>query len=322
MDKKICLIGNLNIDVIIRNFERIPDWGEEVIGSSYNICSSGQAFYTCMALAKLGIKADLVSVLGDDDFAKMILGDLEKNNIWTDGIKTVANIKTGISVAAVNKGSGDRLFFSDPSSLRYFDRKILYDNWDRICESEIVFLMGILFIPGLSLDDILVFIKELKKSGKTVGLDTGWDPDNWKKETVEKIREIIKYIDIFIPNSDEAEALSGEKNITDAAVLLKKYCPGTLVIKLGSMGSIALDRELYSASPFETNVVDTVGAGDVFNAGFIYGMLKDWPLEKSLIFGNALSSIYISRDSNRFPVIKEALSRAGIQAENNNGEKT
>ena len=321
MDKKLCLVGNLNIDLIIRNFERIPNWGEEVIGSNYNIYSSGQAFYTGMALSKLGIQADLISVLGDDDFAEMIIKDLEKNNIRTDGITYIPDTKTGISVAAVNRDSGDRLFFSDPSSLCSFKKEILYDNWDRICESETVFLMGILFIPGLSLEDVLEFVMKMKKEGKTVCLDTGWDPDNWKKYTVDMIREIIKYVDIFIPNSDEAAAITGEKNIEESLRFLKKYCPGKVVIKLGSRGSTVMENEIYSAGPFETSVIDTVGAGDVFNAGFLFGIMNDWPLKRSLVFGNAVSSIYISRDTDRFPDAEESLNKAGFKDIKHIGEE-
>jgi 5-dehydro-2-deoxygluconokinase len=108
-----------------------------------------------------------------------------------------------------------------------------------------------------------------------------------------------------MPNLDEASAITGEKTPEKAAEKLLADGCRTAIIKLGEQGSYlrTVDTEIHSPA-VRTVVYDAVGAGDVYNAGFIYGTLKDWPFESRMTFGSALAAQYISRRSDRFPSLE------------------
>ena len=89
IQKKILIIGNLNIDLIIRNVSGLPNWGQEVLGSDYQVFSSGQSAYTAFALSKLDIETKIISCVGDDSYGERILEDLSKSAIDVSSVKKI-----------------------------------------------------------------------------------------------------------------------------------------------------------------------------------------------------------------------------------------
>lgn len=301
LQKKVLIIGNLNIDLIIRNVPDIPVWGQEVLGSDYHIFSSGQSAYTAFALTKLNVKTKIVSCVGDDEYGETILKDLSKSSIDITSIKKMINGKTGITVAIV-RNDGERAFVSDPSSLASFNRSMAEDGMSELDSTSITCVLGSFFLPGFSMDDIQFCFEKSHKAGCQTLLDTGWDAGNWSSSTVGKLREVLAHVDYFMPNMDEALAITGEKNPEKAAEKILADGCGTAIIKLGEQGSYLRTNKTEVHSPaFKTSVYDAVGAGDVYNAGFIFGTLQEWPNEAKMSFGSALAAKYISKSSDRYP---------------------
>ena len=115
----------------------------------------------------------------------------------------------------------------------------------------------------------------------TVSLDTNWSPaGNW-----DAVREILGYVDVFAPNEAEALHISGMDNVEDAGEWLSRLVKLT-VIKRGARGAVAFDREsgnrfeLPGAALDERSIADTTGAGDNFDAGFLFAWLKGAPLDQ------------------------------------------
>jgi len=308
--QKVCIVGNLNIDLIIRNIPHLPVWGQEVLGDNYTQVSSGQSAYTAFALQKYHVPTSIVGNVGDDIYGEKIITDLENSGIDISAVEKVEDGNTGITVAIVRK-DGERAFVSDPSSLGKFDRKMVERHFDHVLSSAIVCVVGIFFLPRFSIQDVKFVCEQSQKSGKLTLLDTGWDPYNWQKKTVGDLRNILKHVDYFIPNMDEAQALTGKDSPEKAAqILLSDGCK-TVIIKLGEKGSYLLSSKQETFVPaHKVAVFDAVGAGDVFNAGFIYGTLQKWPLEARMIFGTATSALYISKLVDRFPELGETLNFA------------
>jgi sugar/nucleoside kinase (ribokinase family) len=120
-----------------------------------------------------------------------------------------------------------------------------------------------------------------KARGMTVSLDTNWDPD----EQWQGIGELAGSVDIFMPNENEARAFTGESDLDAAITRLGEKFP-VAVIKLGSAGAMAICQGQISRVPGYPGVpVDTVGAGDNFDAGFLFGWLHDQPIERCLEIG-------------------------------------
>jgi ribokinase len=304
-NQNVCIVGNLNIDLIIRSVPHLPDWGQEVFGSDYLLTSSGQSAYTSFALRKYNVPTKIIGNVGDDVYGDKIITDLEKTGINTTEIEKVPKGKTGITVAIVRK-DGERAFVSDPSSLVMFNRGMIERHLEPMQSASFVCIVGSFFLPDFSFQDIRFCCEQSQKTGSPTLLDTGWDPENWPTKTIKDLRGILKYVDYFIPNMDEAGAITGRKSPEKAAEdLLSDGCK-TVIIKLGEKGSYLRtnENEIF-VPPYKVNVFDAVGAGDVYNAGFIFGTLQNWPLEARMIFGSATAALYISKPTNRFPELKE-----------------
>jgi ribokinase len=309
-NKNIVLIGNLNIDLIIRNVPHMPGWGQEVLGSDYIVASSGQSAYTAFALSKLHVGTRIVSSVGDDEYGDRILEDLKRNGIDISSVQRIVTGNTGITVAIVRE-DGERAFVSDPSSLTMFDMETVRRNLGDLGTAAIVGIVGSFFLPRFRIRDIGACFTMAHEAGCQTLLDTGWDPGNWSVNSVRELRDNLRHADFFIPNMDEARAITARETPEGAAETLLSDGCGTVIIKLGEGGSYlrTVRKEIFVPS-FKTHVFDAVGAGDVYNAGFIFGTLQKWPLEARMIFGSATAAHYISQQSDRFPDLSTILNLA------------
>jgi len=114
--------------------------------------------------------------------------------------------------------------------------------------------------------------------GLTTSLDTNYDPtEKWLG-----FDELLSTSDVFLPNKTEALSITQSNDVESASRQLASICK-LVAIKLGAEGALACkDTEIAQSKSISVNVIDTVGAGDSFDAGFLYGYFNDWPLEKSL----------------------------------------
>jgi len=308
--KKVSILGNLNIDLIIRGIPRLPEWGQEVIGRDYSLVSSGQSAYTALALSRYHIPVSIVGNVGSDIYGEKIISELKSAGVNMSAVEKTENGQTGITVAIVRE-DGERAFVSDPSSLSYLNRAYVKRKLAYLNDASLVCLAGLYFLPGYSIEDAALVFKVLQMEGKITLLDTGWDPANWQVDTVRSLRQNLRYFKIFIPNLDEARAITGLQEPEKAAKALMNDGPEIVIIKMGAEGSLGSSGNGFIHIPIRsTTVLDAVGAGDVYNAGFILGTLQDWPLEARMVLGTITSSIYISKRIDRFPTLEETLQTA------------
>ena len=316
----VCVIGNLLIDLIVRGVDRLPEWGREVHGANHTMTSGGQAGYLASGLVALGLPASLIGNVGQDGAGAQIIRDISSRGVAVDGIELSQAGSTGLSVGVV-RVDGERAFVSDFASLDEFDEALVLRHWDLVRRATMVCLVGLFNLPSLDLGAAKRLLARARAEGKTTVLDTGWDPNGWQIETVDGARSLVSQVDIFLPNAEEARALSGKTDLMDAAIALEEMSGGGLVvIKRGADGSLARrGGEAWESPAFQTEVQDTVGAGDVFNAGFLYGHLHRWEIPVAMSFANAAASIYVSRSQDRFPNASDVNDVAGLLRANERG---
>jgi ribokinase len=306
----VCLIGNLNIDLIIRNVPHLPIWGQEVLGSSHVQVSSGQGGYTAFALRGLQAPTCLIGNVGDDIYGQQIKTDLQKKGVDVDGVTVEKDGQTGITVAIVRE-DGERAFVSNLGCLRSFNGDYITPFQNKIDQAGIVGLVGIFNLPGFTLLDEAKIFHDFRSAGKITMLDSGWDPANWPASTLQNFRALLHEINIFLPNWDETQAITGKNNLEDAAHSLLSEGPDIVVIKGGKEGShVFTKEESFSLPALPVTVYDAVGAGDTFNAGFLAGFRQGWPLDACLALGNAAAALYISKPTDRFPSLDDAITAA------------
>jgi ribokinase len=309
----VCLIGNFCVDLILRGVPRLPEWGQEVAGDDHLLVSSGQTTYTAFALAALGEPVVVIGCVGEDSWGEQIRADLEAAGVDASGLETVPGGRTALTVAAV-RPDGERAFLSDFACLAHAEETVIARHWDLVESAGLVGLLGVFSWPGLSLARTAPLLARARRSGKTTMLDTGWDPEGWTAPTIAALQGLLAQVSIFLPNLEEARAITGAAGASEAARALSTLGPETVVVKLGREGSIARagGREVRQpALPAE--VVDTVGAGDVFNAGFLQARRQGRTLEDCLAAGSAAAALYIARPRDRFPTaaqVRELLAAA------------
>jgi sugar/nucleoside kinase (ribokinase family) len=117
----------------------------------------------------------------------------------------------------------------------------------------------------------------------TISLDPNDDPSNlWDRQ----ILDAIRFVDVLMPNEREARMLAGEEDLDRAIAVLRDLVP-LLVVKRGADGAFAFrGSECWHAPIYNVEVVDAVGAGDSFNAGFLHAWINSWPIDKALAFGS------------------------------------
>ncbi len=288
LDLRTIVIGDLNVDIIVTGAPQFPVLGHEIPCEDIRTVMGGSASIFACRLAQLGAEVDIFGKVGNDENGGIVLKTLRSSNVGIDKVKVLDAIRTGITLSLTypkNKalitftGSIDALSASDINPE-------LFKGYGHLHVSSIYLQRKLL----ISLADILA---EAKRQGLKTSLDTNADPLN----KYEYIDDILEHVDVFLPNDREAEDISRSITVKDALEKLSSKVP-VVVIKCGENGAIGkYSGSIVQVDPIRINPVDTTGAGDSFDAGFIYYFLyKKEDFETSIRFANglgALSCLYI-----------------------------
>ncbi|MDF2542901.1 MAG: iolC 1 [Herbinix sp.] len=288
MEKRwdVFVYGDVNIDIVIPGVEHLPLPGQEDVVNTMNTYVGGGAALFTLGLGKLGLSPVFQGSLGDDIYGKYIIEEFEAKHVDCSLINTSTIHKTGISISFTNEK--DRSFLTyrgtnDELSLS----KIEISN---VIKARHIHVTG--YAGSKNHDSYLRLLQQIKEKDEvTVSFDIGWDDSG---EWYEGIYQLFPYIDVLFMNETEAVHYGRRDTFREAMYDFAKYCPMP-VIKLGKQGSIALvDGNEYRANPYSVIAVDTTGAGDSFNAGFIYGYLRGKSVEECLKFGNACGALSVT----------------------------
>jgi sugar/nucleoside kinase (ribokinase family) len=153
---------------------------------------------------------------------------------------------------------------------------------DYVCRARHFHMASYYLQRGLT-PDIPELLRRIKGRGLTISMDPNDDPDNtWDRTAL----DALQYVDVFMPNENEACRITGEDNLENAIRFLVQRVP-LLVIKRGAQGASAFkSADSWHVPAYPVRVVDAIGAGDSFDAGFLHGYLRDWTVERCLEFGN------------------------------------
>jgi len=280
---KTLVIGDLNVDIIVTGAPQLPILGHEIPCEDIQTVMGGSASIFACRLAQLGADVDIFGKVGNDENGKIVLRTLKSSGVGTDKVKILDGIKTGITISLTYPENKALITFTggiDTLTASDIDPE-LFHGYDHLHISSIYILRKLL----VSLSDIFA---EAKRQGLTTSLDTNADPVN----RYDYIDEILNHIDIFLPNDKEAKEITKSRSIQTALEKLSSKVP-VVVIKRGGHGAIGKHKdETVKVKPISIKPVDTTGAGDSFNAGFIYYFLhKKKDLKTSMQFANALGAL-------------------------------
>ena len=279
----VLVIGELNCDLILRG-DVTPTFGqvEKLIDVADLTIGSSSAIFACGA-ARLGLRVGFIGKVGDDTFGRFMVDALRAFGIDTSGIVVDRTIKTGLTVI-LSRGNDRAIltYLGSIAALRADEVDIASFGRARHLHLGSYFLLDALrpSIPSL--------YASAKAAGLSTSLDTNYDPrETWD----DGLGQVLEHTDVFLPNEAELLAITRTADI-DAGLEALRSRVGTVAVKLGGEGSRAVQgpREAR-AGIVPVDLVDTTGAGDSFDAGFIYGYLAGWDLERALRFASACGSL-------------------------------
>lgn len=271
----VITFGDTCIDLVLTDRNMMPEFGQkEKLIENYSLEMGGSCCIFASQIAKLGLKTAVLGKVGRDEFGSIIKNTLKSYNVSTDYLKEDEHSKTGLTVILnkiVDRGMLTYNGTITAAGIDDFDES-LFSNTRHL-------YIGSYFLMSNLQKHYPHLIDKLKENGATVSLDTNWDPDgNWDSG----LWDILPKIDVFLPNENEIMAITHENILKNAIDKIKDKIP-MVVVKRGKAGALAYcgGRE-YVADSLDMPVVDTVGAGDSFDGGFIYSLLKGYSMEDCL----------------------------------------
>jgi sugar/nucleoside kinase (ribokinase family) len=270
---KVLCLGRVYCDIIFTGLPDMPMLGRERFAQDVTIAVGGGAYITAAHLASLGRPSALLTRLGTDPLSQSLNPELEGSGVDLAFIERSHDAGPQPTVALVKDGErafvSRRAGISRPASLE-----------EALSAPDIAHLHIAEFATLNDNPDVIVMAK---RCGLTVSLDPSWDDELIRQDA--GFFEACAGVDIFLPNVEEGEALTGEKSAEAVLRHLQKHFP-LVVLKRGEHGAIASrGTTRVSAEALPVNVVDTTGAGDAFNAGFLHAWLGNSDIESSLAGG-------------------------------------
>jgi ribokinase len=287
--KDVICFGALNLDTLY-SVNRIAREDEESHIKDYEEVPGGSAANTAVGLARLGLKVGYIGKISRDREGKLILNDLEKEGVNTDGIIISKNKKSGTVRGYVDK-NGERALYVAPGindTLVFQEINLEYSSCTR-------FLHLTSFVGTKPFQAQKEVLKTISKK-----IIISFDPGNlYAQKGIKSLESILKRCHILFLNEKELRILTG-KNFMDGSKVLLEKGVRVVAVKLGNKGCyITKGKKSHLIDSFKVKVVDTTGAGDAFCSGFLYGLIHKMDLYDCGRIGNYVASCSIKKIGSR-----------------------
>lgn len=271
------VIGELNMDIILGPINDLPGIGKERIADNMAVTLGSSSAILASNAAALGMKVVFTGRIGNDLFGEQIRMILEQRDLDIRCVLTSEKAQTGLTF--IYTYNNDRGMITYPGAME--DLTIEDVDWKVVQMSRHLHMSSYYLQKGMRPDCIELF-RKAKTLGLSTSLDTNWDPDeHWGDE----IYEILKHVDVFLPNDTEAKLISKKNTLDEALDYLSSF--GCIVVATcGAEGIVAqAGNTKYHVSAVEVTPIDAVGAGDSFNSGFLKNYVEGKDLESCLKMG-------------------------------------
>ncbi|MCL5986538.1 MAG: ribokinase [Actinobacteria bacterium] len=288
--KRALVVGSLNMDVILRT-NKLPHKGETKIAKEWKIAGGGKGANQAIAMGRLGANVVMVGKVGNDEFGRKLIEDLETSNVNTDGILMDEHEKTGMAYITIDD-TGENTIVVAPGANSKLSIKDIEEREAILLDSDILVLQ--MEIP----EGTNSYVIDLaKKVGKQVVLNFA--------PAVELNDETLGKVDFLILNETEAAYLAGVNRTGEQCIetidrtveLIRKKFLGDILITLGNNGCIWADKKgnISRFIAFPVEAVDSTGSGDAFVGGFVYGLLMGKSMSDSIRLANAAGALAVTK---------------------------
>ena len=282
----ICL-GILVADIFAEPMPALPAPGQLGLTDRFLLGAGGCASNTAACLSRLGRKVKVLGKVGTDLFGGFVLDDLRRLGVDSSSVAFSKTCPTSGTVI-VNVSGEDRRYIHCVGANADFSFSDI--DCSVLDEARVLYVGGFMVMPKFGLEDLTQLFQAARERRVKTVLDVVTPPG--LEMSQHQLESMLAYTDVFLPNDDEAEMLTGLKDPVAQAKRLSSLNPACdVIVTMGARGAVAVrNGEIVRAGTYTVEPVDESGAGDAFSAGFITGLLEGWALEKTLAFASAVGA--------------------------------
>ena len=284
----VTVAGELNLDLILYGLPPQLDPERELMADGLALTLGSSSAIFAHNLAMMGNKVGFISRIGEDPLGEIALARLAAGGVDVSQVRKVAGpTSTGLTVILSRTGWRNMLTYPGTMLEMCFEDL----NLDYLAGAR-HFHLSSFFLHRALRPRIAELFRLMKQRGLSTSLDTNDDPeDRWEDD----LFEVLKFVDVFLPNEREAKKITRADNLDEAVATLRQFVP-VVAVKLGAEGAIACgpSGSVRGAAP-PVEAIDSVGAGDTFDAGFIHAYVRGGDLAECLAHGNAAGAFSTTR---------------------------
>jgi sugar/nucleoside kinase (ribokinase family) len=305
----LLILGDANPDLVLTG-DVEPAFGQrERLLDGANLTVGGSGAIVACGAARLGLRVAFCGAVGDDLFGRFMRDELDRRGVDVKGLVVEPDRSTGLTVVFARPD--DRAILTHEGTIG--DLRAGSIDPEFLAAASHVHVASY-FLQGRLAPDLPALFERVRANGATTSVDPNWDPsERWNGG----VRGLLSYTDVFLPNATEAVHIAGTASV-DEAVIALAASTGLVVAKAGPDGAVAArGDELVHAPAPAVDAVDTTGAGDSFDAGFLVSWLAGDPLERALAIANACGGLSTRAlgGVDAQPTIDEALAHAELTSD-------
>jgi len=283
----VSVVGELNLDLVLYGLPKQFEPDREHLASELSLTLGSSSAIFAHNLGRMGSRVCFHSAIGEDALGEMCLSRLSEAGVDVRPVKRFAGRQTGITVILPQPEK--RYILTYPgvmAEMRFEDLDV-----PRICEARHLHLSSY-FLQTALRPRVAELFRAAKEAGLSTSLDTNDDPeDRWGRDVL----DVLAWVDVLLPNEREACRLARLENPMQALEFLAGKVP-LVIMKRGERGTLARrGSEIIEAAPPKVTVVDTIGAGDSFDAGFLHRFIQGADIRECLRFGNLAGALSTTR---------------------------
>ena len=287
----VLILSDYFCDLIFTGLPELPRLSADIFGTGFEIAPGG-SYRTALALTRLGLRAGWSCDFGDDIFSRFVVDMAERDRLDTSLFR--------YHPFPIRRVSASFSFAHDRGFMSYMD------TFSHPSPAEIIASTRprAVLLPSLSYgDQHAALVEAAGRVGALVYMDCQSRPETLAQP---EVAAALRRVDVFAPNQVEALHLTGETSVTLALERLAALTP-LAIIKCGRDGALGRAGNSSASAPaIEIEAHDTTGAGDCFNAGFLYAYLRNLPLETCLRCGNICGGLATTaRRSSALPTVEQ-----------------
>jgi sugar/nucleoside kinase (ribokinase family) len=255
----------------------------DLLGTGFQSTLGSSSAILAHNAATLGMRVRFATLAGADDFGRIALGRLQEAGVETSGAVIDAKTTTGVTILLPHGGVRHSLTYLGSIS----ELTVEHLNVEHLAQARHFHMSSLYLQTGLH-SGIVGLVRSLKDAGLTISLDTNDDPENrWGSP----LQELLPFVDLFLPNEGELSRMAGGVDLDEALDRVGAQV-GTIVVKRGRLGCrVKHQSEVFDVTSVTVTPVDTIGAGDSFDAGFLCAWLRGMPLKTCARAGNITGAL-------------------------------